>query len=128
MPLEGVNMSVENRSILEDVRKNILGSTDDTFYDKRLIDDINTIFMLLYQKGIGPSDHAFSIGDSTETWHDFLSSSENELDYQAVRTYMYKKVQLLFDPPSNSVLYEAMNSIIDELEWHMMNESEGFTK
>lgn len=71
--------------------------------------------MILNQLGVGP-DEVFSIQDKTAKWSDFVA--ENQYT-EAVKSYMYLKVRLLFDPPSTGPLTEAMERNIKELEWRM---------
>ena len=61
-------------------------------------------------------EEGFSIEDDSATWDDFLSDSKN-LD--AVKTYVHLKVKLVFDPSASSVVTEAMNKMISELEWRL---------
>jgi hypothetical protein len=57
------------------------------------------------------------ITDSAASWDDFLSEDSGKLE--AVKTYMYMKVQLMFDPPTSSAVMEAKNRMINELEWRL---------
>ena len=81
---------------------------------------INSVFMILNQLGVGPSD-GFSITDKTAVWSDFISDNKN---LEAVKSYMYMKVRLLFDPPLSSAVMECMNRMISELEWRLNSEAE----
>lgn len=102
-------------SILTSVKK-MLGITEDyEVFDPDIIMHINSVFMILNQLGIGP-DKVFSIQDKTAKWSDFVA--ENQYT-EAVKSYMYLKVRLLFDPPSTGPLTEAMERNIKELEWRM---------
>lgn len=99
-------------SILTSIKK-LLGITEEyTHFDADLIMHINTVFMILNQMGVGPSE-GFAIEDSSATWDEFLS---NKLYYEPVKTYVYLKVKLLFDPPLSSAVMEATNRTISELE------------
>jgi hypothetical protein len=69
----------------------------------------------LSQLGVGPED-GFYITDSEPTWDDFLAP-ENQLNM--VKTYVFLKVRMMFDPPSTSYLIEAMNQQILEHEWRL---------
>lgn len=102
-------------SILTSVKK-MLGITEDyEHFDADLIMHINSVFMILTQLGVGPSE-GFSIENKTDTWDDFVSSDSN---LEAVKSYMYLKVKLLFDPPLSSAVMESMNRMISELEWRL---------
>lgn len=103
-------------SILTSIKK-LLGITEEQkYFDADLIIHINTVFMILNQLGVGPSE-CFSIEDELATWEDFLSDST---DYNAVKSYMHMKVRLLFDPPLSSAVIESMNRMIAELEWRLL--------
>ena len=102
-------------SILTSIKK-ILGIyAEDTSFDVDIIMHINTVFMILRQMGIGPSE-GFSIRDSYNTWDEFLS--DNVL-LESVKTYIALKVRLIFDPPASSAVMEAINRTISELEWRL---------
>lgn len=102
-------------SILTSVKK-MLGITEDyEHFDADLIMHINSVFMILTQLGVGPSE-GFSIEDDSAIWDDFISTGSN---LEAVKSYMYLKVKLLFDPPLSSAVMESMNRMISELEWRL---------
>lgn len=102
-------------SILTSVKK-MLGITEDyEHFDADLIMHINSVFMILTQLGVGPSE-GFSIEGESDTWDDFISTGSN---LEAVKSYVYLKVKLLFDPPLSSAVMESMNRMISELEWRL---------
>ena len=108
-------------SILTSIKK-LLGITAEyNQFDPDLIIHINSVFLILKQLGIGP-EQGFSISGEYETWDQFLpEGSEN---FEAVKSYMYIKVKLLFDPPTSSAVMEAMNRIASEYEWRLNVEAE----
>ena len=71
--------------------------------------------MILNQLGVGRKD-GFSIKDKTTTWNEFVAESDN---LEAVRSYVYMKVRLIFDPPLSSAVTDAINRNISELEWRL---------
>jgi hypothetical protein len=102
-------------SILTSTKK-LLGIAEDyTQFDADIIMHINTVFLTLRQLGVGP-DEGFMIEDKEMLWEDFL---EDPTELQAVKTYMYLKVRLLFDPPVSSAVIESTNRMIAELEWRL---------
>ena len=108
-------------SILSTTKK-ILGLTEDyTVFDLDIIIHINSILNVVTQLGIGPED-GFMIEDATATWEDFLGSDKR---MNAVKTYVYLRVRLLFDPPTTSYLINAMESQCRELEWRLNVTREG---
>lgn len=102
-------------SILTSIKK-LLGIEDKyTQFDSDLIMHINTVFLNLTQLGVGPSE-GFMIEDDAAVWEDFIGDSTQ---LQAVKTYVYLKVKLLFDPPLSSSVIDSMNRVISELEWRL---------
>ena len=59
----------------------------------------------------------FTITGDTETWKQFLGSDSSKL--MAVRTYVYLKVKIIFDPPQSSAAIESINRLINEFEWRL---------
>lgn len=104
-----------NNSILNDIKK-LLGieSTYDAF-DPDLIMHINSVFLILNQLGVGP-DTCYSITGSNETWADFFGDTKV---LEMVKTYIYMKVKLMFDPPLSTSVTEVYNKTIAELEWRL---------
>lgn len=102
-------------SILTSTKK-LLGITEEyTHFDNDIITHINTVFLTLNQIGVGPEE-GFFIEDKTAEWVDFI---EDSTQLQAVRSYVYLKVKLLFDPPLSSAVIESTNRMIAELEWRL---------
>lgn len=107
-------------SILTSIKK-LLGITAEyTHFDEDLVMHINTVFMILTQLGVGPSE-GFIIEDDSAYWSDFI---EDPSKFQAVKTYVYLKVKLLFDPPLSSAVIESTNRMISELEYRLNTEAE----
>ena len=72
----------------------MLGITEEyTAFDDVLIMHINSVFMILTQLGVGPSN-GFTIKDDSDAWNDFVS---DETKLELVKSYVYLKVKLLFD-------------------------------
>ena len=104
-------------SILTSVKK-LLGITEEyDHFDADLIMHINSVFSTLTQLGVGPSE-GFSIADQNDTWEEYIDFKANP-QMSFVKTYVAKKVQLLFDPPTGSVHMDALKAIIAELEWRL---------
>lgn len=98
-------------SILKTI-KEILGVSDDyDVFDLTIIIHINSVFSILSQLGVGPAE-SFYIEDESTTWDEFFSES----DLNLIRSYVYLKVKMLFDPPTTSFLLDAMNKQISEFE------------
>ena len=102
-------------SILTSIKK-LLGIAEDyTEFDEDIITHINSVFLNLTQLGVGPEE-GFMIEGDTAVWEDFINDS---IQLQAVKTYVYLKVKLLFDPPLSSSVTESINRMIAELEWRL---------
>lgn len=102
-------------SILVSIKK-LLGITEEyDYFDADIIMHINMAFMVLYQLGVGPKT-PFTIEDASATWSDFMGDST---DLAGVKTYVFLKVKLVFDPPQSSVAMEAIKQNIAELEWRL---------
>ena len=102
-------------SILISIKK-LLGITEEyDQFDPDIIMHINSVFMILTQIGVGPAE-GFSIEDDTAVWTDFIQDVKK---LESVKTYIYLKVKLAFDPPLSSAVIESMNRLINELEWRL---------
>ena len=102
-------------SILTSIKK-LLGIAEDyEHFDQDLIIHINSILSVLTQLGVGPSE-GFSIEDENATWNDFIPEDKR---LSSIRSYVYMKVKLLFDPPLSSSVMESMNRMISEFEWRL---------
>ncbi len=102
-------------SILTSVKKT-LGITEEyEHFDTDLIMHINSVLSILTQIGVGPSE-GFFIKDKSATWEEFISADPQ---LSMVKSYMYLKVRLLFDPPLSSAVADALNRQIGELEWRL---------
>lgn len=102
-------------SILTSIKK-LLGITEEyEHFDTDLIIHINSVFSILAQLGIGPKD-GFSIRDKTSKWSDFLNDKDDKR-LEMIKSYVYMKVKLMFDPPTNSSLLESMTRFTNEFEW-----------
>jgi hypothetical protein len=102
-------------SILASTKK-ILGIPDDyTVFDTDIITHINTVFSTLTQLGVGPPE-GYMIEDDAAVWSDYII---DDMQFNSVRSYMYLRVRLLFDPPTTSYLIGAFDQQIKELEWRL---------
>jgi hypothetical protein len=108
-------------SILDSVKKVLNLSSDYVAFDEDVILHINSVFSTLNQLGIGP-EMGFMIQDKNAVWTDFL---EGDLRLNNVKSYMYLRVRMLFDPPTIGFLVESMKEQIKELEWRINVQREG---
>lgn len=99
-------------SILLDIKHRVGPSAEYEYYDVDIIDAINTAFSILTQLGAGPEE-GFEVVDETATWDDFISDKTVK---GLVRTYVYNKVRLIFDPPNSGSVASAMDEQNKEYE------------
>lgn len=103
-------------SILTSIKK-LLGIDEYCdHFDTEIIIHINSALMVLNQLGVGPPE-GFMITDSNQTWSDFIP---DRTDIESIKTYVFLKVKLIFDPPQMSALIDSMKNTISELEWRIM--------
>lgn len=103
-------------SILTSIKK-LLGITEDyEHFDGELMIHINSVFAILNQLGVGPNA-GFVIADKSFVWKDFLNDDKT---LEFVKTFVYLKVRLLFDPPQSSAVIEAINRQASEYEWRIL--------
>lgn len=107
-------------SILLTIKKLIGMDVNYNAFDQDLIVAINSSFTILNQLGVGPLK-AFCITGSEETWDQFFSDSRK---VQLIKSYIYLRCRLLFDPPTSGVLHEAVERQISEFEWRLSIESD----
>lgn len=102
-------------SILITIKKSLGIEKDYDGFDTEIIMGINSAFTSLNQLGIGPST-GYKIVSIEDNWEDFLG---DVLNLESVKTYVFLKTRLVFDPPSNSFLISAITNQITELEWRL---------
>lgn len=106
----------KTESILTSIKKLLGIEADYKHFDADLIMHINSVFSILTQMGVGPTN-GFSISGDDEEWADFIINDPNS--FSLVKSYIYLKVKLLFDPPLSSAAMEATNRQISEFEWRL---------
>ena len=80
-----------------------------------MIIHINSAFSILSQLGVGPAE-GFEIKDSTAVWTEFV---DDDATFNLVKSYIYLKVKLVFDPPLSSAVLECYKEQISEYEWRL---------
>lgn len=108
-------MSIET-SILKSVKKNLNIAAADTSFDQDVMTHINTGFFILNQLGVGPS-LCFEIEDDQSVWSEFFDGNN---DLHGVKTWMYLKCRLAFDPPGTSFHIKAYEDQLMELTYRLM--------
>jgi len=104
-----------DESILESIKKLLGLDKSYTVFDQDILIHINTVFMILYQLGVGP-ENGYKITGSLNVWSEFTN---DEVLLESVKSYIYLKVRMLFDPPQNSAHINAIQQSISELEWRL---------
>ena len=89
-------------SILTSIKK-LLGIAEEyEHFDPDIVMYINSAFSVLTQLGVGPEE-GFRIEDASKTWSEFLYD-DPRLEF--VKTFIYLKVRLAFDPPLSSAVMD----------------------
>ena len=101
-------------SILTTIKNMLEIDLDDDCFDEELVTYINTCFIKLKQ--VGAIDYDFYIADKTTSWSDLLKDKVSS--FQSLKTYIYARVKILFDPPSSSTL-SSYENLIRELEFRL---------
>lgn len=102
-------------SILDDV-KHMLGLLPaDHAFDSDITMHINSVFSTLTQLGVGPFD-GYMITDDSNDWDEFVDNPQ----INSVKSYMFLRVKLLFDPPQVGFVIASMDRQIEQLEWRLL--------
>lgn len=103
-------------SILTNIKELLNIASSDTAFDAELLVHINSAFMTLNQLGVGPTN-VFELTGNSQPWTAFLTDISQ---YSAVKTYVFLKVRLAFDPPGTGFVLESIKEQIKELEFRLM--------
>lgn len=102
-------------SILLTVKDQIGIDRKNVDFDKDLIICINPILFILYQEGL--TQENYEIMDDTMTWADILLEERSKAALNVMVKWVGLRTRLLFDPPTSSVLLQALKDNAAELEW-----------
>lgn len=122
------NTVTTEQSILNSIKK-LLGLNDAiTVFDIDIMFHINTVFTNLAQMGVGPKDASgnnigYKITSADNVWSEFTN---DDILLENVKTYVYIKVKMVFDPPQSSALIDAYNAQAKELEWRLYTKEGGY--
>lgn len=110
-------------SILTSIKLLLHIPEDYEHYDPQIIMHINSVFNTqLKQLGVGPVK-GFRIEDKIATWGDYITETD-DLTFDGVKTYVYAKVKLIFDPPPSSAHIQTLKEIISEFECRLRDSAE----
>lgn len=107
-------------SILNSVKKMLGLEPNYDAFDLDIIMLINSALMTLAQIGVGPKA-GYKITSSEETWSAILPDDRL---VEAVKTYVYYRVRIMFDPPANSFVLDAIKEEMREAEWRIVHQME----
>lgn len=101
-------------SVLNTIKTMIGPSVSYDGFNTDLIIHMNSALMYLAQMGI-VSDGT-KITDETTTWQDLIGE---ETKLEGIKSYLYFKARIMFDPPASATILNAYNEEIKQLEWRM---------
>jgi hypothetical protein len=101
-------------SILDDVKHALGILSENTAFDTDIIMHINTSLSILTQLGVGPVA-GYQITSKDNEWDEFTDDAR----LNAVRSYIYSKVKLMFDPPTTGFETAARERQLAELEYRI---------
>jgi hypothetical protein len=102
-------------SILQSTKKLLGLPAEEDAFDLDIITHINSAFATLFQAGVGPLT-PYEITDANDLWDAFI---QNKAQINDVKTYVYLKVRLVFDPPANSFTITPVEKQLEELIWRL---------
>ncbi len=106
-----------NDSILTSIKLQLGVGDDYDYYDPPIIAAI----MVLNQLGVGPPEGVVITGKD-ETW-DLLVDGRTDLE--AVKSNVFLRTQMIFDPPQAGTVIGAKERIQDMLDWRLLVQAEG---
>lgn len=107
-------MDEYNNSILKTIAKMIGPGVGDDFFNPDLVWHINAAFSRLCSLGVGSDiSEPFRITGEDESWDEFIDEGHQE----DVKEYIYLRVKMIFDPPASSIVKQAYDDRLKELEW-----------
>ena len=107
-------------SILDSIKKLLGFDPDYTAFDTDIMIHIISTIMGLEQLGVGNNNYQISSKD--DTWGNYLAGTN--INLEAVKSFIYLKVRLIFDPPATSFTIEAYQKQIAEYEWRLFLQAE----
>ena len=102
-------------SILDSIKQLLGIEIEDINFDKELTIHINGALMVITQLGVGPTT-GYRIADKNNNWSELLG---DRTDLDLVKSDVYLRVRLMFDPPQNSFLVKSIEEQIKEYDWRI---------
>lgn len=101
-------------SILLSTKKILKLAPSYVVYDNEVLTHINSAFSTLNQLDIGKAN--FRVVDESQTWGEY-TPDQNKLNI--IKTFVFLKVRILFDPPTTSFELNALQTQLEEIEWRI---------
>ena len=101
-------------SILQSTKQMHGIDLEDTSFDREILIHTNGALMIMNQLGVGLP--GFTLTSASDTWADFIG---DRTDLELIKTDVYLRVRLVFDPPQNSFLVDAIKKQIEEYDWRI---------
>ena len=105
-------------SILKSVKDYLGLNPDDTAFDTDVIMSINAILFVLPTIGVGSEPYV--VEDASDEQSDLLGDDP----IGGVQQYGKMRTRMLFDPPTNNHVMNALTEQIAEFEWRIMAEAD----
>lgn len=102
-------------SVLQSVKALLGIQPEIANFDSELIMFTNMALNTLTQLGVGPPT-GYIISSKNNVWSEFLNDN---ILFEDVKSFVYLKVRLIFDPPTNAFLVKAIEDQIQELTWRL---------
>lgn len=120
------NTQTSQGLILTDIKTLLgLGFESESAFDTDILLHINSVFSNLHSMGIGP-DGGFTVS-ATSKWDEFFTNDEVRIKTLAnIKSYVYIKVRLLFDPPANSKISDSLFNAAKEFEYRLYTAYGGY--
>lgn len=101
-------------SILNDTKHMIGLLPEDTAFDMTVVIHVNTAISDLTQLGVGPVQ-GYQITGPENQWDELV----NDPRMNAVKSYVFLKVKLLFDPPQSGFAAQAIERQLTEMQYRI---------
>lgn len=103
-------------SILLSIKKAIGAAPEYTPFDVDIIMHINAQLANLYQFGLDAAK-SLVVNGPDQLWSDLISANDSRLQF--VKTYVYAKVKMIFDPPTSTAQMQALKDAAAESEFRI---------
>ena len=105
------------QSVLISTKRALGLMDDDVSFDSDVIMHLNSVVSVLIQIGV-PVPVGFVIENDQTTW-DQLLGKPMENHAAMIKSYVYARVRILFDPPTSSFGLSALREQANEFEWRI---------